>query len=196
MGRGIDYGRGTTNIDPTNGIRYGVIHMNALSEWAWDDAEADYGNAHCPKCGNEAGDADADDVPDFDAPLTDDEREEGIRPWRHGRGSDDHYCEHCRYVFDSDEAYGDEPIGWVLANDSELTATIDSYNDVFILKSAYFTRAGFCSPCAPGAGHLESPCDDGERTYCLGHEWFTGGRAPYPVYAVATGEVIPPPEDK
>ena len=54
-----------------------------------------------------------------------------------------------------------------------------------ILKSDYYTHAQFCSPCVPGAGNLDSPCDSGEKAYCLGHDWFEDGIAPYPVYRVS-----------
>jgi hypothetical protein len=83
--------------------------------------------------------------------------------------------------------------------------------DVVVLKSPYFTYAQFCSPCVPGACNLDSPLvtppdgvcgGDGferdwqklrdNRAYCLGHDFFEDGRAPYPVYSVATGELIAP----
>ena len=166
MSKGIDYGMGQTNIDPSNGIRYGVIPMNSLHEWAWDDFEPDYGEPTCPKCGNTAN-------------LETDKSEA------------DYSCESCEYCFNSDEAYGDEPLGHTLESD-EYTASVDSYGDVFIMKSPYFTRAQFCSPCAPGACHLDNPTDDGERAYCFGHDWFEGDKAPYPVYSVATGELVNP----
>jgi hypothetical protein len=37
MNTGIDYGRGTTNIDPETGIRYGVINQNEVLQ-AWADS--------------------------------------------------------------------------------------------------------------------------------------------------------------
>lgn len=61
----------------------------------------------------------------------------------------------------------------------------------FILKSPYYTYAQFCSPCAPGAGYLPSPLKDrpaGNKTYCLGHDWFEDGTAPYRVYSVKTNK--------
>ncbi len=65
-------------------------------------------------------------------------------------------------------------------------------SDIFILKSPYYTRAQFCSPCAPGACYLTNPCEDGERAYCFGHDWFDDGKAPYPVFLVADdSEVLP-----
>lgn len=165
MGRGIDYGMGQTNRDPETGIRFGVINMNDLAHWAWDEAEADYGEPTCPKCGGSVEDSD---------------------------GHKDYRCESCERNLWSHEVYGDEPNGHTIDDDG-LKAEIDSMGDAFVLESPYFTRAGFCSPCAPGAGDLSSPCDDGEKTYCFGHDWFEDGVAPYPVYLVATGELVPPP---
>lgn len=49
------------------------------------------------------------------------------------------------------------------------------------------------APCAPGAGYLSNPCPDGPKTYCFGHDWFENDVAPYPVYRVDTGELVPPP---
>jgi len=73
-----------------------------------------------------------------------------------------------------------------------VVASSGESGDIFVFKSPFFTRAAFCSPCAPGACYLASPCDDGERAYCFGHEWFEGGEAPYPVYSVKTGLLVEP----
>jgi hypothetical protein len=62
--------------------------------------------------------------------------------------------------------------------------------ELFVTKSPFYTFTQFCSPCAPGAGNLDNYCEDGARTYCLGHDWFEDGKAPYPVYSVATGELV------
>lgn len=177
MSNGIDYGMGTTNIDPQNGIRYGVINANAdgLTEWFWESMEADYGPATCGKCGGEAVEYDSEKHDGYD----------------HGRGCADWACEGCERVFDSEDAFGDEPNGHTLNSDG-YAGFVDSYGDLFLTKSPYYTRAAFCSPCAPGACHLENPDDDGERAYCLGHKWFRDGVAPYKVYRVSDGaEVLP-----
>jgi len=47
---GIDYGHGRANIDERTGIRFGVISQHSISE-AWSEAEANYGDPHCPGCG-------------------------------------------------------------------------------------------------------------------------------------------------
>jgi len=39
---------------------------------------------------------------------------------------------------------------------------------------------------------LGSPIEGGVKTYCLGHDWFDGDKAPYPVFTVNLDvEVLP-----
>lgn len=160
MPAGIDYGMGRTNRDPENGIRFGVISQHSVSQ-AWSDsAEPVYGKATCPKCGN--------DAMEYLAIYA---------------------CEDCEITFDSSEAFPDEAQGLSYENEGyELTDCLDS--DIFVLKSPYYTHTQFCSPCVPGAGNLNSPDTDGVKTYCLGHDWFEDGKAPYPVYDVATDALV------
>ncbi len=165
MGRGIDYGLGTTNIDKDNGIRYGVINQNMVTQSWCDSSEADYGEPSCPKCGNEAVDGKSD--------------------------CSDYACDSCCYLFDADEAFGDEANGFYI-DDGEYKATQGGGDcDIFILKSPYYTRAAFCSPCAPGACYLESPTYDGEKAYCFGEDWFDSEcPCPYPIYRVDNDELV------
>lgn len=180
MSRGIDYGLGQTNINKDTDIRFGVISSHEVCQvWA-DSSEADYGEPHCPKCGNPALAIDDDSLPDIDEEedWTDDGR--------------DHACLDCRYSFDSSEAYGDEAIAFTLDDGEYKASQSGDDSDIFILSSPYYTRAAFCSPCAPGAGYLMSPCDDGVKTYCFGHDWFDDNIAPYPVYSVKDNtEILP-----
>ena len=114
MSAGIDYGMGTTNIDKETGIRYGVIPQNAvLQAWA-DSSEADYGKPHCPKCENEA--VEPDEAPDDDS-------EEEFKPYRNRPCCGDYCCLDCKIYFDSEDAFGDEPLGWIL-DDSEYLSLI------------------------------------------------------------------------
>lgn len=167
MSRGIDYGLGQTNIDRTTGIRFGVIPVNEVCQAWYDSSEADYGPATCGECGTE---------------LTTD----------HDFIGAEYACPSCeRPIEDREDMYGDEPICHTL-DDGEYLATDDSQGDIFIERSPYYTRAQFCSPCAPGACHLSNPTEKGERAYCFGHDWFEDGIAPYPVYSVATGELVNP----
>ena len=108
-------------------------------------------------------------------------------------GSEAYYpCSHCEYKdkdyedFDCDDC---EPTSWYI-KDNEYTAESDSYNDIFITKSPYYTMSQLCSPCAPGAGYIMSECKEGYKSYCFGHDWFEGGKAPYTVYSVKTNEIV------
>ena len=96
-------------------------------------------------------------------------------------------CDQCGEEVDDSDWYGDEPDGINLTGD--YVGHIDGSNEAWVIKSPYYTHAQFCSPCAPGAGHLGNPCKDGPATYCFGHDMFPGS-APYPVYSVETGELV------
>lgn len=171
---GIDYGMGRTNIDVKTGIRYGVISKHSvLQAWA-DSAEPDYGEATCPKCGNVAVDYD-------------DEKHSGFRSGHCA----EYACESCELAFPSEQAWGDEPLGWSYSGDGyDLVDCLDS--DIMVLASSFYTFGNYCSPCVPGAVSLESDNPDGAKAYCLGHDWFEEGRAPYPVYSIETGAIVEP----
>jgi hypothetical protein len=184
----IDYGLGQTNIDLETGIRYGCISQNSvLQAWA-DSSEPDYGEPSCPECGGDAHETIPEEL-----------------HWD-GRGSD-YACTACECLFDSDEVFGDEPLGYVL-DDGEYSAQSCLDSDIIITRAPYYTYAPYCSPCAPGAGDLDSAIrcgwgdlcrHDGEsdccrgrgvKTYCFGHDWFEDGRAPYTVYRVSDGSTV------
>lgn len=84
-----------------------------------------------------------------------------------------------------------EPLSWYV-DDGEYLAECGEDGDIFITKSPYYSRAQFCSPCAPGAGYLMNECADGPKTYCFGHDWFEDGKAPYTVYRVADDSIVDP----
>ena len=78
-----------------------------------------------------------------------------------------------------------EPLGFSL-DDGEYKAYCGEDGDIFIFKSPYYTQAQFCSPCAPGAGHLLNPCEHGPKTYCFPLDWFDAEtECPYPIYRVS-----------
>ncbi len=137
-GPGIDYGGGMTNRDPDTGIRYGVISQHSVMQaWA-DSSEADYGKPTCPECGN--------GLVHFDESIAGD--------WEGNRGCNDYMCTACEAIYDSADAYSDEPLGWSVDDgEYKLVDCLDS--DVMVLQSPYYTFAPFCSPCVPGAGNLD-----------------------------------------
>lgn len=190
--KGIDYGMGKVNIDKENGIRYGVISSNDVMPEFWnDESEPDYGAPHCPKCGNECEtletktqqtengvSVETESAPD------DYETESGEFP--------EYVCHDCEYVFGSESAFGDSPIGFTLDNGEYKAVQNGDDSDIFIIKSPYYTLCQFCSPCAPGAGYIMNTVENGVKSYCFGHDCFEDNKAPYPVYSVETGELIEP----
>jgi hypothetical protein len=175
---GLDYGLGKTNINLATGIRFGVLPANAdgLTEWLWDSFEAEYGDPQCPECNRRVIESDNESVPSLE------------------RGNKDYYCPDCAVAYWSDRCFGDEPHGHTCTH-PDYKAEIDRSNDIWIFASPYFTYAQFCSPCAPGACYLSNPLDEplaSNRAYCLGHEWFEQGKAPYPIYSVVTGQLVEP----
>jgi len=172
---GIDYSLGKSNFDPENGIHFGCISQNeVLQVWA-DDSEPEYPQLECSEC-NQVITIDMDECPKCKANLINE--------------------------FDCIEA-----IGFNL-DDGEYKAFSDDSGDIMIIKSPYYTYAQYCSPCAPGAGYLMNPYRPEKNTvafdhyqeyaklngfpkvYCFGHNWFDDGKAPYPVFSVATGELV------
>ncbi len=161
---GIDYSGGTANRDAVTGIRYGVISQHSVMPEALDDVEYDWPRG-CPYCGSE-------DIPEDTGELR-------------------LTCGECGREFRTDEALPDEPAGFKYEADGY--KPVDCLqSDIFVLASPYYTHAQFCSPCVPGAGNLDSPVADGPRTYCLGHDWFKNGRAPYPVFRVSDNSEVQP----
>ena len=227
MASGIDYGMGQTNVDRPNGIRYGVIPQNdVLQAWA-DSSEAEYGDPHCPKCGNEAckasdtlyckqvtdaldnmgmpHDADVDFLDNGSAyvgltqilPIgTNPERPADREEYETLHSAcGDYACDHCKVLFDGEDAFGDEPIGYTYDADGYVCQQSGGDTDIFILKSPFYTHARFCSPCAPGACHLRSPDPDGEKAYCFGEDWFDAEYpCEYPIYRVSDDALVYSPK--
>lgn len=189
MTQGIDYGMGQSNVDRESGIRYGVISQNSINldcaEWDYD-----YGKPHCPNCGQEVVDSSS---PELFKGM------EEEPDWFNGK---DWTCLNCEACHWSDSVYPEEALGWSYKQDGyELSDCLD--NDIFVLKSPYFTIAEFCSPCVPGAGNLDSPCgaghptnedmpgEDNTRSYCLGPDWFDRHNPmPYRCFRVDNGEEV------
>lgn len=160
---GIDYGHGRTNIDKANGIRYGCISQGSVMLEAIGDMEMVYPPISCPECGQEAKDQNAENYKCA--------------------------CGHTYTCYEATE--NTEAIGMTYDREGyKLKSCLDS--DIIITLSPYYTHAQFCSPCIPGAGSLDNPCEDGPKTYCLGHDWFDDEKAPYPVFSVTTDEEVKP----
>ncbi len=102
----------------------------------------------------------------------------------------DDVSEELRDVDPSDYAYEEE--GYI--------AHGDDAGDIFIMKSPYYTRGNYCSPCAPGAVDLSSQSiEDGinlsdDIGYCFGADWFDETVDPCPykdwIYSTVTNKKL------
>lgn len=190
---GIDYGRGLSNIDHATGIRYGVIAHHHVGQSWYEDSEPYYVYT-CPKCEAEF------------------------------KGECPEQCS-CGHEFDDGDFDNLDPVSFYVDDAEYTAECGQDSVDIFITKSPYYTFAQFCSPCAPGAGYLMTPfinywkntgtnqegindpahyAEDHHvkakaagfpKVYCFGHEWFDGGKAPYPVFRVETEEFVAPNEE-
>lgn len=178
--KGIDYGLGRTNRDATSGIRNGVIHQNHVGQAWFDSSEPYYGKPdefECQHCQQTV--------------RVNVDKEFPIK-W-----GDSVECPNCGETSDCELPDCAEPISFYYEQDG-YSAECGEMGDIFVCRSPYFTYAQFCSPCAPGACYLNNPLaepDENNRAYCFGHDWFDDGKAPYPVYSVATGELVQPDKE-
>ena len=108
----------------------------------------------------------------------------------------DHYESSCDGTFDySDKEY-------------TLHNSADNFG-LYVIRSPYYTYCQKCSPCAPGAGDLNSPVDMdgaggrsepspyqlfsnqcGDKSYCLDSSFFDDGKAPYRVFRVEDDQEV------
>jgi hypothetical protein len=172
---GIDYGMGKSNIDVATGIRYGIISQNSVSPYAMDDVYTQ-GEDLCYESFIEEVKA------SVRAAIVNAIDDHGGRVYGDLDVDD---------IVDMAEFDFYESSGPHAYSDGELSVQTTGDNDLFVFKSEYYTFAQFCSPCVPGAGNLDCPCEDGPKTYCLGPDWFDEDRpCPYPIYSVKTGEKV------
>jgi hypothetical protein len=165
---GIDYGLGKTNIDTNTGIRYGVIHSNRLASWAWDDitsqgVDMDYEDSRDELLSSLSFAIQSvleERARNFDAKEIAESIVDDLEFDYESHGD----CRRYRYV----------------TKETEFGTCSDG--DIFVVKSEFYALCQFCSPCAPGAGYLES--EGGVKAYCLGPDWFDGAM-PYKCFRVS-----------
>ena len=121
MYKGIDYGRGITNIDKL-GIRYGVIPHSAVGQVWYEESEAHYGKPTCPKCGNEA----------LGLPCDNEKININSLVWEFNEHEcADYCCIDCEFVFGCESAYPEEPYSFYF-EDEEYSAECSDEVDIFI----------------------------------------------------------------
>ena len=137
----------TANINPDTGIRYGVVSLNTLADWVWDEFFTSGTNLT-------AKEAESDYLAEF---QTEHGREPGDEDWQEfwdGYEADE-------------ECYSLETDGMRLELSYLGGAAI-----VFVLESPHIGQARECSPCVPNAGDLDNRELGGFDCYSLPDEWF------------------------
>lgn len=149
------------NYDEKTGIRYGVISPHSINQDALNDI---YTNGTDPQYEEAKKEllTKIEEFCDDNAIPFDRVKDVLIDEWN------DNYQSDGSGVMD----YSD--------NEYDLHVSGDNFG-IFVMKSPYYTYCRGCSPCAPGAGDLDSPLDvdpkypEIGKTFCLGHEWFDHG---------------------
>ena len=174
---GIDYGMGKANINTETGIRYGVISQNSIS------GESLNGITTGPDSMDLGFEQYKNDIKSA--------IKNAVSEFMHDREAE-RFAEHAVDDYDSlGDSYQSDELDFEYDTDEYcIRKCLD--NNLFVIRSPYYTHAQFCSPCVPGAGNLDSPVEDGPKTYCLGHDFFEDG-APYLVFSVKTNEQITKP---
>ena len=131
------------NIDRETGIRYGVVALNSLADWAFDEffyqgtnltSEAAYASFR-----EDNPEATEEDEQEFWDCYESDEEE---------------------YELKTDDGL------------ELLLSYLGGGALVWVCKSPHTTYARECSPCVPNAGDLDSLDSTGVRCYTLPEEWF------------------------
>lgn len=170
------------NFDEKTGIRYGVISPHSIRQWALDDIYLDGTDPHYESAKQEI-------INDLKAFCDD----HGID---YDRIDPDQFIDLALENFenpDGQKDYSDD--------EYDLHASGDNFG-IFVMRSPYYTYCRNCSPCAPGAGDLDSPIEkDPEyplsgKTLCLGPEWFDqeddqyARKIPYRVFQVDNDQEV------
>jgi len=176
---GIDYGLGKSNVDTETGIRFGVIGQSAegLNLDATQDIYQQGENLSFKGYQDEVRKSLRDALSDY---FSDHKSWTGEKESQLDRVTETSFD---AISDDLNDQYQGENDRYLYERDGYVIQTTET--ELMILKSPYFTHAQYCSPCFPGGGNLETYCETGPKTYCLGHDWFEDGKAPYPVLSVA-----------
>lgn len=140
-----------TNMNTESGIRYGVVTMNSLQDWVFEEFLNNGENVSYQEAEKEFI---AEFLFEYEGDKLQTDLDEALDMFR-----DSYHGEEERYTLISEgmslelSYLGGAPLVWVLS-------------------SPVVERARLCSPCCPNAGDLDNKDEGGYETYSLPSEWF------------------------
>ncbi len=140
----------TANINPQTGIRYGVVSLQSLADWVFEEF-LNHGTNHTYEA------AVAEFRSEFFAENPDAEEdayEEALQEANDG------------WQFD-EEVHSLEKDGMHLQ-----LSWLGGAPIIFVFQSPHTAKARLCSPCVPNAGDLEHKDEDGELCYDVPADWY------------------------
>ncbi len=136
------------NVNPKTGIRYGVVSLNSLAEWVYDEFlehGTDLTHAEALAEARESGE------------------------YLDSGGEFDEYAFNDNYCADETE-YELETDGMKLGLSHLGGAAL-----VWVFESPHLADCAVCSSCCPNVGDLDTNRTEGKTTYSLPAEWFESG---------------------
>jgi len=192
---GIDYSRGMRNVNLKTRIHYGVINQNEVLQVWFDSNEPQY-IFYCPHCGEPLESSEVKKCKSCKKKIAFDTEFDMIEPCAYTYTSEGYKCEQSADntdIFITDSPYYTyaqycspcAPGAGYLMNWYDPSSKDE--------KQAHeqLTLINTIAPLAYGEAYKSYAEQAGfPKVYCFGHDWFEDGKAPYPVFSVATGELI------
>jgi len=150
------------NTNKETGIAYGVVALNSLEDWVWDEFERN-GRNLSRECGLE-------DYLKEHMPINDDGIADGGR--RYDEDEMEAVKEELTEKFNSEYESGEEEYT-LETNGMKLELHyLGGASLVWVIKSPHIEKCVPCSPCCPGAGDLDTKADSGIVTYDVPPSWY------------------------
>jgi hypothetical protein len=173
------------NFNEELGIRYGVISPHSISSWSLDTIY------------NEGTD------PYYE--MGKDQLLQDLKEFCESHNINYDHLNTDTFIDVYNDSYESDGSGIMDYSDKEYDLHVSGGNfGIFVMKSPYYTYCRGCSPCAPGAGNLDSSFDPDDheitegyhRALCLGPEWFDkeeseySKKIPYRVFRVDNDQEV------
>ena len=199
---GSNYGNCIDNVNLETGIHYGIISQNEILQ-AWADSSEPIYIPYCPYCGNKLTQKFYDKItcectskkcPHCKKVLNEFDFQES-EPQGYTYNQDGYICQQSS---DNPDIFVCESQYYTYAafcspctpNAGYLMTPFDLDKCDKKIKEQ-FTLLKIIAPLAvPEAYKGYAETQGFIKTYCFGHDWFEGGKAPYPVFNVKTGEIV------